>query len=227
MIAAIMQPTYLPWIGYFDLMDEADVFVILDSAQFVKCSWQHRNRVKMQNKWGWLSVPIIRNSFQRIDAACIDNTHGWMEKHWKTAKQYYRKARYWKDSPLLEIYSRKWEYIVDLNLEIISWLADEFKIDTKILRASALPVSGSKVDLLIDICQYLHADTYLSPAGSAIYIEEDNRFEDEGIILRYQDYQHPVYRQLYGDFISHMAAIDLLFNEGPNSSKIIRSGRKK
>jgi len=226
MIISIMQPTYLPWIGYFDLMDEADVFVFLDTVQFERQSWQQRNRIKTSTGWTWLSVPIIRKFPQLIDSVLINNSQKW--KHWKTIEQNYRRTKYWKASPLAEIYSRKWEYLVDLNLEIISWLTGEFGIHTETYRLSTtttFPASASKVDLLIAICRFFHADTYLSPAGSAAYIEEDNRFEEEGITLKYQNYQHPVYNQPYGDFISHMAAIDLLFNEGPKSLRIIQSGR--
>ena len=229
MIATIMQPTYLPWIGYFALMDEADRFVFLDNVQFEKQSWQQRNRIKTSNGWTWLSVPVIRKFPQRIDATRINNSQNWMRKQWKTIEQNYRRARYWERyrAPLSEIYSRNWEHLVGLNLEIIFWLMEEFGIHTETLRASKLPVSGEKVSLLIDICRYLGASVYLSPAGSACYIEEDNQFNAEGISLEYQRYKHPIYRQLYGEFISHMAAIDLLFNEGPNSLAIIRSGRDR
>lgn len=222
-----MQPTYLPWIGYLDLIDQVDSFVFLDDVQFEKQSWQQRNRVKTSDGWQWLSIPVIRKFPQRLDATRINNSQNWMRKHWKTIEQHYRRGKYWEEyyTPLLEIYSREWAHLVDLNLEIIFWLMKEFGIHTKTLRASVLPISGKKVSLLLDICHYLGADVYLSPTGSAVYIEEDNRFDAEGIRLKYQHYRHPVYNQLYKGFATHMAAIDLLFNEGSKSLEIIRSGR--
>ncbi len=228
MIAVIMQPTYLPWIGYFDLMDRADVFVVLDTVQFEKQSWQQRNRIKTgEGRAQWMTVPVIQNLGQSIHSVKISEREPWERKHWATIEQNYRRSSYWMSyrDGLATIYSRPWERLVDLNLAIIRYLVDGFGIQSEIVRSSEMPVSGTRVGLLINICHYVNADVYLSPPGSACYIEEDNRFAEEGITLEYQKYDHPVYRQLYGDFISHMSAIDLLFNEGHGSLEIIRSGR--
>ena len=230
MIAVIMQPTYLPWIGYFDLMDGADVFVVLDTVQFEKQSWQQRNRIKTAEKESkWLTVPVIQGLGQKINDVRINNLGPWRRKHWGTIEQYYKKAPYWKvyGDGMAAIYSQSWENLAELNLSLINFLKDQFGIKTELIKASGIPASGNKVRLLVDICHYLKADTYLSPPGSASYIELDNIFDSEGISLVYQQYEHPVYTQLFGDFISHLSSIDLLFNEGPKSLEIIRSGRLK
>jgi len=227
MIAVIMQPTYLPWIGYFDLMDKAGVFVFLDNVQFEKQAWQQRNRIKSSDgQWKWLTVPVVQNISQHINEVRIDNTRNWSKKHWKTIEQYYLHAPCWKQySPgLEEIYSQKRDFLVDLNLAIITYIKNQFKIETKLVKASDLPVTGSKVRRLVNICHHLNADVYLSSVRSADYIEQDNMFESEGISLRYHQFEHPLYSQLYGDFASNMSAIDLLFNEGPKSLDIIHSG---
>lgn len=228
MIAAIMQPTYLPWIGYFDLMDTSDFFVLLDTVQFEKQAWQQRNRIKTADgQWKWLTAPVIQNLGQRIDAVKIDNSKSWPRKHWGTIEQCYRRAPYWQlySDGLSKIYTRHWDNLVELNLTLIKYLKDQFGIKTDLFRASELPVFSGKVRLLIEICHYLKVNAYISPVRAANYIEQDNIFESEGISLVYQQFEHPVYAQMYGEFISHMSAIDLLFNEGPKSLEIIRSGR--
>lgn len=228
MIAAIMQPTYLPWVGYFDLMDTVDVFIFLDTVQFEKQAWQQRNRIKTgDGHWKWLTVPVSQNLGQRINFVTVDNSKPWARKHWGTIEQYYRRAPYWElyRDGLSAIYSRHWDDLVGLNLTLIKYLKDQLGIKTNLLRASELPVSSRKVRLLVDICHYLKADVYISPVRAADYIEENNVFESEGISLMYHQFEHPFYSQMHGEFISHMSVVDLLFNKGPKSLGIIRSGR--
>lgn len=228
MIAVITQPTYLPWLGYFDLMDCADVFVLLDTVHFEKQSWQQRNRIKTgENGSKWLTVPVVQGLGQKIADVRTKTSSPWRRKHWGTIDQHYRKTPYWKQysDELSDLYFREWDFLFDWNLALITFLKEKFGIATEIARASNIPVSGDRVGLLVNICRYLRADVYLSPVGSAAYIEENNIFLSESITLIYQQYTHPVYRQLYGEFMPHMSAIDLLFNEGPASLGIIRSGR--
>lgn len=228
MIAVIMQPTYLPWIGYFDLMDSADIFVLLDTVQFEKQSWQQRNKVKtVDARTIWLTVPVLQGMQQKIKDVQIKESTPWRRKHWGTISQYYKYAPYWKlyNEELAELYSREWSLLFDWNAAVLTFLKEKFGITTEIVPASEIPVSGDRVGLLVNICHYLKADVYLSPVGSANYIEENNIFSSQGISLIYQKYTHPIYNQIYGNFISHLSAIDLLFNEGPASLEIIRSGR--
>lgn len=230
MIAVIMQPTYLPWLGYFDMMDSADVFVLLDIVQFEKQSWQQRNRIKIaENHFQWLTVPVIQNLGQKINAVKIKNLQPWRRKHWGTIEQFYKRAPYWKlySDGLTAIYSQSWEYLFELNLALINFIKEHLGIKTELIKASQIPVSGKKVRLLTNICHYLKADVYLSPARAANYIEQDNIFKSEEISLIYHQYEHPVYTQLFSGFMSYMSSIDLLLNEGPKSFHIICSGRLK
>lgn len=226
---AIMQPTYLPWLGYFDLIDQSECFVFLDSVQFEKRSWQQRNRIKGPDNVLWLTVPVLTKGRrdQRIDEVMIDQTQAFQEKHIKTITHLYSRASFFVQyTDGLSIVLRKsHQFLADLNIELIRWLCTQLGIETEMVRSSSLNVEGGKVELLVNICKALGADRYLSAAGSRTYIEENNLFVPNGIDLVYHDYRHPEYRQLHGQFVPYLSVVDLLFNEGPSSLSVIRAGR--
>ncbi|MCP4650688.1 MAG: WbqC family protein [PVC group bacterium] len=228
MIVVIMQPTYLSWSGYFDMMDNADVFVLLDTVQFEKQAWQQRNRIKItEGQSKWLTVPVVQNLGQKISDVQIKNSEPWSRKHWGTIEQFYKQTEYWKTykEDLAQIYLKDWDKLAELNIALINFLKEKFNISTKLLRASQLQVSGEKVRLLVDICHDLKADVYMSTPRAADYLEHNNIFAEEGIALKYHQYEPSIYRQLHGKFLPYMSALDLLLNEGPRSLEIIRSGR--
>ncbi|OGC04165.1 hypothetical protein A2276_06095 [candidate division WOR-1 bacterium RIFOXYA12_FULL_43_27] len=229
MKAVIMQPTYLPWIGYFDLMDQSDVFVFLDDVQFEKQSWQSRNRIKTLQGELWLSVPVVKKFPQLLKDVEINNATAWSKTHFKSIVQNYQKAAYFKDliKDYEMIYETGWSKLAELNIKLIKTIVTRLNLAKKMLFSSELNCTGNRVGRLINICKAVGADTYLSPLGSKGYIDEDNRFEAEGVKLEYQQYTCPQYRQQYGDFIPFMSTIDLLFNEGDRSLQIIRSGREE
>jgi len=226
---AVMQPTFLPWIGYFDLIDQSDRFVFLDSVQFSKQSWQQRNRVKGLNGEQWLTVPVLTKglSNQSISEVKINQNAKFKEKTIKNITQIYRKAPFFDFyiDELSHILLKSYVFLADLNIELILWICRQLEIKTEMIRSSSLKAKGKKVELLINICKELNADTYLSTPGSKVYIEENNLFPSNGIDLAYHAYEHPVYHQSRGKFIPYMSVIDLLFNEGHLSLSIIRSGR--
>ena len=225
---AIMQPTYLPWLGYFDLINSSDIFVFLDSVQFDKRSWQQRNKIKTPNGELMLSVPVLtKGKFdQNIYDVMIDMSQKFEKRHYNSILSSYKRSRYIESfiKELDEIYNSEFIKLADLNIRLIEWLSSKIGINTKFILSSQLDAQGSKTELLVDIFKKLNGDHYLSPAGSKDYIEEDNLFSKSGIQLSYQNYKHPTYNQLYGDFIPYMSVIDLLFNEGDKSSKVINSG---
>lgn len=229
MKAVIMQPTYLPWMGYFDLMDQSDVFVLLDSVQFSKQSWHQRNKIKSNSGELLLTIPIVREFPSLIKDVKINNSHQWRGKHLKSIEQNYGKAEYFNRyiGFLREIYSREHFRLSDFTIPIILWIKDVLGVKCEIVRSSEIGAGGSKVDLIVDICRRLGADGYISPLGSKEYIDENNVFKKEKIKLAYHNYIHPEYRQLWGDFIPYLSVIDLIFNEGGNSLEIIRSGRRQ
>ncbi|HBR15970.1 MAG TPA: hypothetical protein DD723_10620 [Candidatus Omnitrophica bacterium] len=229
--AVIMQPTYLPWQGYFDLMDQSDVFVLLDSVQFDKRSWQQRNRVKTSRGECMLTVPVLTKgkSLQKICEVEIDATSKFCAEHLKAIELNYAKARYFRQyiDSLRGIYLKQPKYLCDLTVDMIFWIKNVLGIRAELLRSSSLGVEGTKADLLVEICRKTGADVYLSPARSRDYIGDGRLFTDHGIALLYHHYTPPVYTQLFGDFIPYLSVLDLIFNEGDRSLSVIRSGRRE
>lgn len=232
MRAVILQPMYLPWMGYFGLIDIADVFVFYDDVQFVKRSWHQRNKIKMPNgNWIWLTVPVIQNPDKKINIneVMINNSIKWAEKHWKSIKHAYTKAPFFKDyAPIFEeIYKKEWTYLSNLNIALIEKISDllGLKNDKKFIYSSELKVEGKKTDRLINILTKIGADEYISGPTAKAYIDS-NKFKEAGITLYWYEFNHPTYPQLYGDFIPYMSVIDLLFNVGENALNYIRKGSK-
>lgn len=226
----ISQPTYLPWIGYLDLIDQSDTFVFLDSVQFAKRSWQQRNRILSPQGELILTVPVLSKG-RRDQSICdveIDPESDFQRRHAASVRQFYRKA------PFFDRYAPEYEAVLgqgqrrlaDLNIDLIQWLAASFGIRTTFLRSSTLGIDGRKTDLLIDICEAVGATEYLSALASKEYME-DAKFADRSIALRYHNYVHPEYPQQCTPFLPYMSALDLLLNAGGEEGiKILRGGRR-
>ncbi|MBD3379955.1 MAG: hypothetical protein GF408_05775 [Candidatus Omnitrophica bacterium] len=224
---AIHQPQYMPWLGYFDKMDRADVFVVLDDVQFKKNEWQNRNRIRTADSWQWMTVPVIHHFGQTISSAAIDNHSNWKKKHLKALESNYARACFYDEHmPFFrEIYSREWTSLCELNCCIIDRIKALVGITADTLRSSSMEITGSSTRRLADICLALEADTYISGAGGRDYLDL-SLFEEAGIKVEFQEYRHPVYEQVFEGFFPYMSAVDLLFCKGPESLEIIRSGRK-
>ena len=229
---AISQPAFLPWLGYFDLIDQVDVFVILDSVQFEKRSWQQRNRIKTLNGLQWLTVPVlVQGRFEQLIQDVKIENRDCLRKHLRTLEHNYRRA------PWFEMYFAQINGIfasvvhdlrlADLNVRIIEWIMDCLGIRTLLRKSSELGCAGKRSQLLVNICETLGAGSYLSPIGSAGYLlAELNLFEEQNIEVSFQNYEHPQYRQQFGEFIPYASVLDLLFNEGEHAGQIVRSGRR-
>jgi hypothetical protein len=228
MILAVHQPQYLPWLGYFDKMLRADVFCYLDDVQYKKNEWQNRNRIKTADGWQWLTVPVTYRFPQRIGAVGIDNTADWARRHLQALCTNYRRAPHFERTlPLFEeAWARRWEGIAELNLYLIERLREALGIAHKpAVRSSTLDCAQDPTGRLIDICRALGADTYLAGAGAAAYMDL-GRFAQCGVRVVCQDFQHPVYPQLFSGFQSHLSVVDLVFNCGPESAGVIaRAGK--
>lgn len=222
---AIMQPTYLPWLGYFSLMKSVDEFVILDSVQFSKRSWQQRNKIKTQNGEQFLTVPVFTKDRreQLINEALIDTGTKVLSKHEKTIEHSYEKAEYYSEfkNKFNSIFENPPDKLIDLNMNLIEIVKNAFSITTPIIFSSELEAVGKKAELLFSICEKCDADTYISPPGSKVYLDESSVFQQSDVELKYINFICEPYKQLHGDFLPYMAAIDCLFNLGANGKEFL------
>jgi hypothetical protein len=226
MIIAIHQPQYLPWLGYFDKIEQSDVFVFLDNVQFKKNEWQNRNKIKTSDGWQWLSVPVIHSFGQKIFEVEINNTVQWGRKHLNALVTHYSKAPFFQDHIdfFEKTYSQEWRHLAEINIHLIYYLTDTLGMkNKKFILASDLSAKEGSTERLADICRQLSCDVYLSGRDGSKYLDLD-LFEQEGIQVIFQDYKHPQYPQLYGDFEPFLSVIDLLFNCGPESLSILKKG---
>jgi len=236
MKCAIMQPTYNPWIGYFDLIDKVDVFIFLDNVQLVRRSWQVRNRIKTQKGELFLTIPIRKTKPREeltIKDAEINDDENWRYKHIKAIEYNYRKSPHFEEVfPLIRsLIDNNLRFLADFNINLITTIARRIGIRTPFVRASDLgKVEGKKDVLLVNICKKMNCSEYISPRGSAVYIESQEPggfFAKNSINLFYHSYEHPVYSQLYGSFLPYMGVFDLLLNEGfEKALEIIKRGRR-
>jgi WbqC-like protein family len=222
----VLQPGYLPWLGYFDQMQQADIFVHLDDVSFDKHGWRNRNQVKGPKGASWLTVPILHSGRfgQSILDVEIDYRRDWQRKHLATLRQFYARAPFVETviPQLIPLIERRWERLVDLDLAIVDWLASTLGITTPCFRSSQLGIAGERSDRLLSLCQNFAATRYLSGSAARDYLDVD-KFSEAGIQVVWQDYAHPTYRQQHGSFVAYLSTIDLILNEGPASLGILSS----
>jgi hypothetical protein len=214
------QPSYLPWLGFFHKLAISDVYVSLDNVQFEKNSYVNRNKVKIPNGVVWLTVPVMtKGHFSKtISDLKIDNSTKWRIKHWKTL-QLYQKAAYFENYRdfFEEIYEQNWELLVDLNEHVTRFFLKELGIDVKFLKSSELNLQERKSELIIEMCEKLNANMFVFGVLGKDYVNTVD-FESRGIKAYFQEYNHPTYPQIWGDFVSHLSVVDLLFNVGPEKA---------
>lgn len=225
MTGVILQPNYLPWRGYFDLINAADIFVFFDDVQYTVRDWRNRNIVRHETGSKWVTVPVITKGLrgQLIKDARIDNSIPWRDKHWAMLKHCYSRAKYFEHyrSVFEDIYSRCWDSLCDLDIEIAATICRLLSIShTRFVRSSSLDVEGRKTERLVNICKVLGIKTYISGPAARNYIVDD-LFDRNGIRLVYHEYNYLPYKQLYEPFDPMVTVIDLLFNYGNDSPDYI------
>jgi hypothetical protein len=225
MIVAIHQPEHMPWLGFFDKMRRADLFVLLDTTQFAKDDFQNRNRIKTRQGPSWLTVPVYKSgaSKQLITEVRICNETHWRRRCLRMVLESYREAPYFDahEEFCRRLYEREWSSLVELNVEVLEYLKAALGLPTTLLTASALGIrehGGTNTNLAI--CRAVGAHAYLSGKHGRQYLDED-QFAEHNIEVQYQDFRHPVYPQLWGRFAPQMSVIDLLFNCGQTSLETI------
>ena len=221
----ILQPSYIPWRGYFDQILRAELFIFYDDVQYDKHGWRNRNQIKTAQGKQWLTIPVHSKGVTdgiAIKDVRIDWSKPWAKNHLKALTFAYNKAPYFKEYlPLLEsFYSRRDECLADFTIETTISLSRELGItSTRFLRSSELPgITGVKTERLIQILKQVGATHYISGPSAHDYIEQE-KFNEAGISLEYMEYNYPEYSQLYPPFDSYVTVLDLLFMTGKEATK--------
>lgn len=221
---SIHQPVYLPWLGFFKKITSSNVFVFLDDVQYEKNGWHNRNKIKTKDGSIWLTVPVNSTTNIKLNEISIDHTSNWLKKHKKSIYLNYVKAKFfdsiWPEFEL--IYQKDHELLIELNLEIIQLILKKLNIKTKTILSSDLNIMQSGSDRILEICKNLQADRYLSGIQGKNYLKIDD-FKKNNIEVLFQNFQHPIYSQLYEPFLPNLSTIDLLFNEGLNSPNVLKT----
>ena len=220
------QPLYLPWLGFFHKVAMSDIFCLWEDVQFSPKDFMHRNRIKNPNGEAmWITVPILTKGYREktINDMCIDNNQKWRRTHWNSIlTSYGKKAPYFESySDFFETtYKKNWDKIADLDEYLLKYLLKELGISVKFVKASEQNFEGGKSDRVLDMCVKLGADAYIFGELGKDYANVED-FEEKGVKVYFQNYKHPVYPQLYGDFALHLSVIDLLFCYGEKSYDIL------
>ena len=228
MKVVILQPGYLPWLGFFEQMYRCDLFIIYDDVQYTKKDWRNRNYIKTRDGRMRLTVPVLTKGkyHQKIRDARIDHTQNWKHKHLKNIKAWYEKAPYFDAyySDLAKIYDKNRTFLIDLDMEIVFWLCNSLGLQRKTMFSSSLNVTSTdKQERILEICHKVKAD-FLYDGHLARHFIQPGRFDDGGVTVQFQDYHHPYYHQLWlkeQGFIEKLSVLDLVFNHGPDSLAIL------
>ena len=225
---AISQPTFIPWAGYFSLIDYVDEFIYFDNVQFVKRSWMQRNKIKINDKEFFLTVSVnSKNKYlQKINEVKIDYINFDVDKILKTIQMNYSKSKYFEQyyDLILSIFKKRKIYLVDLNIDLIDEICKILSIKTKKTSISKLldDLSEKNINLLKTICEYRNCNEYVSTIGAKDYMGDIDKFSNTNIKIKFFKYANKEYKQLGKKFIPYLSILDLLFNEGPNTINILR-----
>lgn len=228
MIVTILQPAYLPWLGYFDRIRRSDLCISLDHVQIDRNSrtkFANRNKVRTAQGWTWLTVPIRsggRYGDMPLDAIDIDSGQDWAAKHWKTIEGSYRRAPFFAQwQPLLApVYADPPGQLLPLCRRLTGELLRGFGITTPVVSSLDLVCRDAKDLLILNLCREVGASTYLSGPFGRDYLDRA-AFRAAGIELLFHDYRHPTYTQAFPGFEPYMSAIDLALTHGPDSLGIL------
>lgn len=227
MNCVILQPSYIPWRGYFHQIWKADCFIFFDDVQYDTRGWRNRNQIKTPQGVKWLTIPVYNKGAQ-IEGTLVKDVRicpdtRWQDKHRRALEQSYSKAPFFSAyMPRLErFYKARWEFLSDLTIEMTMALASELGIQHKqFLRSSTLQVGGKKTDRLLNVLKAVGATHYISGPSARSYMEE-KKLRDAGISLEYMSYDYPDYPQLYPPYVGEVSVLDLLFMKGPAAMQFI------
>ena len=223
---AIVQSSYIPWKGYFDLIAAVDEFILYDDAQFTKRDWRNRNRIKAPGGPIWLTVPVaVKGKYLQAIKDTMISDATWGERHLGAFRANYAKAPYWRQH-------KEWledlflgctaQSLSEINFRCITRICSALSIDTKLSWSMDYQLGDGRTERLVDLCRQAGATEYLSGPAARGYLDE-TLFSAVGITVRFADYSgYPEYPQLHPPFDHHVSIIDLLLNTGPDARSYMR-----
>lgn len=224
---AVVQSNYIPWIGYFDLINSVDEFVLLDDVQFTKRDWRNRNRIKSQAGPKWLTIPVAsKGKFKQLVNETQVQGHEWREQHWDTLLHAYGKSEFFDEAsrllrPLYE--ARKSEALSEINREFIVKISDFLDVRTLISSSSQYPLADDPSERLVSICSAAGASTYVSGPAAKDYLDV-SKFRRRDISVEWFEYpEYGSYSQMWGAFEANLSIVDVLFNLGGASREYLRT----
>lgn len=223
---AISQSNYIPWKGYFDLINSVDHFVFYDTAQYTKNDWRNRNKIQTFNSLAWITIPVYQHSLEQTILDTKVANIKWGKKHWQTIRQAYSKAPYFKDYK--EIFEdaylqQEFTFLSEINFHFIKVINALLGITTKLHWSSDFQLNEERSERLLGICQQLKSDVYVSGPAAKEYLNEE-LFLNNNVKVEWMDYSgYPEYEQMHDPFEHGVTILDLIFNEGPNAKNFMKS----
>jgi len=224
---AILQSNYIPWKGYFDLINFVDEFILFDDMQYTRRDWRNRNKIKTANGSVWLTIPVeVKGKYHQKIKDTVISDPKWNHKHWDSIVHNYSKAEFFKTYKELfeELYLDMDErFLSQINYRFLTAICDILGIKTKLSWSMDYSLLEGKTERLVDLCKQAGTTDYISGPAAKGYIEEE-LFRQESIALQYMDYSgYPEYKQLFYPFDHYVSIIDLIFNEGPNAIRYMKT----
>jgi hypothetical protein len=221
----IHQPDFAPYIGFFQRLLISQDFILLDDVQFIRRGWQHRDRIKGRHGLAWLTLSLRKgNYYQRVNEVELSEGAKWIDDNLNLLRECYGKATCFAEIfPRVEaIYHAGHRYMIDFNCAMLDLALGYFDIAIPISRASEYGINATSNTRLLALVQAKNGDVYLTGTGSRDYLDEE-MFRSAGVRVIWQDFRHPVYPQLHGDFVPMLSCLDVLFNCGHDAARVLRS----
>lgn len=220
---AILQSNYIPWKGYFDMINMVDEFILYDDVQYTRSDWRNRNKIKTQSGPKWLTIPIGKH-YNKINETVVSNPD-WAKSHWSTIKQNYSKAKFFNEckGPFEEFYLNTTDtHISIINYKLIKIVCEVLGIRTKISWSSDYNLIEGKVERLVDLLKQSGGVEYISGPAAKVYLDE-SLFEEANIKITWMDYSgYPEYEQQFPPFDHGVTVLDLIFNTGSDAAKYMK-----
>ena len=222
---AILQSSYIPWKGYFDVINSVDELILYDDAQYTRRDWRNRNRIKTSQGTAWLTIPVqVKGRFEQLIREVEVADPLWAFRHWRSIQVHYARARCFAEvaPTLCRIYelASDEQLLTQINELFLRGICKLLGIETLMTRSMDYELRGDRTERLVGLCEQAEAGVYLSGPAAKSYLDE-SRFAERGIVVRWMDYSgYPEYHQLFSPpFIHKVSILDLLLNEGPQGAR--------